>query len=588
MHGKFQLHVARFVLLAVAWGGWAEIQAQSPTRARTAPKAKSKAAAAKADNDQTNYGREARQETPLLWRDAESPLDEVERIHHAVSRLSFGATPELLAHVRKVGLEAWIETQLEGRQEEDTLLRERIGGFESLKLSTQEIVQTYNVPVPPLSKKLSPEQLKERAEAERMRDIPQTELKDVILLFAVSSNNQFREVACDFWRNHFNVDVSKGNVEYYATDFERQVIRGEALGTFEGMLNKQARHPAMLVYLDNYISRATPTKELMETGQRTLMQTRDYAAAMSAVDIAKMRGINENYARELMELHTLGVDNYYTQADVVTVAHALTGWTVQQDRSKPIVFEFRPDMHTSEFRLFLENRLPPAPHNPELEGQMVLTILARHPGAAEFLSYKICRHLVSDNPPPEMVQRVAKTFQQKKTDLKEVYRAVLNDPDFYNPRHYQAKFKRPLEYVVSAVRVTQAEISSTEGIHAALRVMGEPIYQCEDPTGYYDQADAWRDPGVMANRWKFALDLGMEQVRGVRIPDTYWDGLEPNNPVQWKEVLTKRILPGGCTEKTSEALDNVIAKYARFSPEPEQLGRYIVGILLGSPEFQRQ
>ena len=118
--------------------------------------------------------------------------------------------------------------------------------------------------------------------------------------------------------------------------------------------------------------------------------------------------------------------------------------------------------------------------------------------------------------------------------------------------------------------------------------MSEPIYQCEDPTGYYDQADAWRDPGVMAPRWSFALGLGLEQVRGVRIPDSYWVGLKPNNPVQWKEVLTKRILPGGCTEKTSEALDAVIAKYARFNPEPEQLGRYIVGILLGSPEFQRQ
>jgi hypothetical protein len=223
-----------------------------------------------------------------------------------------------------------------------------------------------------------------------------------------------------------------------------------------------------------------------------------------------------------------------------------------------------------------------------MEGQLILNMLVGHPGTAQFIAYKLCRYLVSDNPPQELVDRVAKVYLKSKSDLPSVYKAIVTDEEFYNPEHYQAKFKRPFEFVVSALRVTNANSESTKGIHRALMSMSEPIYQCEDPTGYYDQADAWRDPGTMAPRWLFALGLGQEQIYGVRIPDSFWEGLKPNNPLQWKEVLTKRILPGGCTEKTSDALDSVIAKYARFNPKPEQLGRYIVGILLGSPEFQRQ
>ena len=521
----------------------------------------------------TNYGREAREETVALWRDPDKPLDARERIHHVLSRLTFGVTDEAVYEVERVGLNQWIETQLEAKVPEPAALADRLSKLKSLPLSTQEIVQQYN---------------KRDDNGRNLQNVPRNELKDTVLLLAVYSNNQFKEVLCDFWRNHFNVDVSKGNVKFYATGFERDVIRLEALGTFERLLNRQARHPAMLVYLDNYISRAPPQKDVFAAAKKAWLEGRDFAAMKEAVDIARMKGINENFARELMELHTLGVDNYYTQDDVVAVAYALTGWTVQQNSAKPIAFQFRPEMHASEFRLVLKKRLPPVPRNPEMEGQMILNMLVRHEGTAKFIAYKLCRHLVSDNPPPELVERVAKVYQKRKSDLPSIYKAIVTDEAFYDPKRYQSKFKRPFEYVVSALRVTNAQIEFTSGIHRALGSMSEPLYQCEDPTGYYDQADAWRDPGTMAPRWLFALGLGMEQIRGVRIPDSFWEGLEANNPLQWKEVLTKRILPGGCTETTSDALDAVIAKYARFNPKPKQLGSYIVGILLGSPEFQRQ
>ncbi len=542
----------------------------------------------KAEEGKTNFGREAREGTPSLWREPDKPLDDRERIHHVLSRLTFGVTDEAIYEVEQVGLKKWLEMQLKGEAAESKELQERLSKLASLPLSNQEMVQEYRKPIPPRKKNATPTEKKLRAELRALQDVPRNQLKDTVVYTATYSKNQFREVACDFWRNHFNVDVSKGNVKYYATEYERDVIRGEALGTFEKMLNKQARHPAMLVYLDNYISRAPPRKSLIEAAQKAWLEGRDFGAMQEAVDIAKMKGINENYGRELMELHTLGVDNHYTQDDVVAVAYALTGWTVQQDPSKPITFQFRRDMHASEARQILGKRMRPNPRNPELEGQAILNMLVSHEGTANFISYKLCRYLVADNPPQELVDRVAKVYMKSKSDLPTVYKAIVTDEEFYNPHHYQAKFKRPFEFVASALRVTDAEIESTRGIHQALTSMSEPIYQCEDPTGYYDQADAWRDPGTMAPRWQFALGLGLEQVYGVRIPDSYWEGLKPNNPVQWVEVLTKRILPGGHTEKTAEALDAVVAKFARQNPKPEQLGRYIVGILLGSPEFQRQ
>jgi uncharacterized protein (DUF1800 family) len=539
--------------------------------------------------EQSNYGREARQSTPILNRDPYQPLDDREKILHVLSRFTFGATPELIAHVEKVGLKAWVTEQLESRADEPAVLAKHLAELESIEFSTEQVVQTYNRPGPSLEKKLTKSQEEEFARVQRLREVLRQRLKDSVLLRAVYSNNQLREVACDFWRNHFNVDVNKGNVRFYATSYERDVIRAQALGTFAGMLNLQARHPAMLVYLDNFVSRATPRTELADAGRRALAQSRDYVMALQAIDIARMRGLNENYARELMELHTLGVDNYYTQQDVIRVAEALTGWTVQQDPKRPIDFQFRPDMHASEGRVILKQRIAAAPQNPVQEGQAVLDLLAKHRGTAKFICYKLCRYFVSDQPSEDTVERMSKAFRRmNKTDLAATYKAILEDREFFEPANYQTKFKRPFEFVVSALRITKAEISTTAGLHGALASMNEPIYECEDPTGYYDQADAWRDPGVMAPRWQFGMGLAMGWIPGVKIPDSFWDGLEPNNPLQWKEELTRRILLTGCTEQTSRALEAVIEKYAAYNPRPDQLGRYIVGILLGSPEFQRQ
>jgi len=579
---------------AVVWSGvWSFVGALvlMPVGASAAAPAKEDEAAVET-KARPNFGREARAGTPIINRDANAPLTDREKIFHVLSRFSIGPTPGMVDVVEKQGLDAWFEEQLKARQDEPRTLQGQLDALESLTLTNQQILQKYNPPIPPeLSNlaRLTPEQRRERARLMALREVPRRELKDAVLLLAIDSPNRVKETASDFWRNHFNVDVSKGQVRYYATTYERDVIRYDALGTFSSMLNRQARHPAMLVFLDNFISRAIPNKELMEAARKAYVESRDYGTALEAIDIAKQKGLNENYGREIMELHTLGVDNYYTQEDVIAVSEALTGWTVQQNPKYPIEFVFKPEMHAFGARTVLNVKFPANARNGEAEGQAVLDMLVKHPGTANYIAYKLCRHFVNDRPSPDMVERVAKAFRSKnKTDLKDTYRAILNDPEFFEPANYQTKFKRPFEFVVSAVRATGAEVVSAKGLQRAMLALNEPLYQCEDPTGYYDQADVWRDPGTMAGRWQFGIGLAMGHIAGVNMPDSIWDGLEENNPLQWKKVLSKRILPLGHTQQTDAALDEVIARYSRYNPEAHQLGRYIVGLLLGSPEFQRQ
>ena len=544
------------------------------------------------EGPKSNFGRESRVEMKILNRKPGTPLSDREKIHHILSRFSFGATPASMKEVEEIGLEKWLDAQIKGDIKESRTFQARLDAMESLKMTNAELVEEYRPVYPPelsLKNKLTLEQRRERSAIQRRRYIPRDQLKDYVLLSAAFGNHQFKESTADFWRNHFNVEATKSMAQYYSTTYERDVIRGEAMGTFRAMLNKCARHPAMLVYLDNYISRSIPPKSLLATAKKEFGKSRDYEKAMAAADIAKMRGLNENYARELMELHTLGVDNDYTQDDVIAVAEALTGWTITRGKDKPITFEFRKDMHTPANRKILKKRIRGSAVNPQLEGQQVLDMLAKHPNTAKFISYKLCRHFVNDNPPPGMVNRVSRIFRRRnKTDLKTVYRAIIRDKDFYNPENYQTKFKRPMEFVASAIRVTNANVESTKGLHRVLLNLNEPIYECIDPTGYYDQADVWSDPGTIAARWQFGLEFALGKVPGVKVPESFWEGLDLNNAPALKKGLIKKVLPMGVSQQTDEGLDKMIRKYGRDYRKTEHVKYYILGVLLGSPEFQRQ
>lgn len=417
-----------------------------------------------------------------------TPLTETERIQHVLSRFAFGATVELVKEVRAKGLEPWFEAQMLASNKESYELGERLRPLETTRMSGAELLQKHNPrnpgPTAPAEK---------RREYRRLRDMPNRELRRSIVWRGVYSSNPVQEVVVDFWRNHFSVDIGKGYLRIWALPYERDVLRAHAFGRFGQMLEASAKHPAMLIYLDNALSRRPATKgELSTVRERARARSRSKGRAAEAVEIAKQRGLNENYARELLELHTLGVDNFYRQKDVVEVAKALTGWTVNKNaKVGDVGFQYRKGMHVRGTKYFLGRPIRADKKNPLIEGELVLRRLEKHPGTARFLAWKLCRHFVDDKPSDALVGRMAEAFRRGKGDLKAVYRALISDPEFFAPRYYQSKFKRPFEFVISAIRVTRAKVEDPRALLDTLALLQEPLYRQEDPTGYYDTAEAW-------------------------------------------------------------------------------------------------
>lgn len=517
----------------------------------------------------------------------ESDLTDKQKIHHLLNRFSLGASVKLARDVERKGIDFWVDSQLAEMVNEDSRLQARLDAFETLRLTNRQIMDEFIMRIPAEST------AKERRERNRLRNVPRTELRDATILRGVYSTRQMQEATVDFFRNHFCVAVDKGRVRYYATDFEREVIRKNVLGRFGDMLHASAKHPAMLVYLDNVVSRRAPTKaELKKIEMRVRAQTKSKDAGKEASEIASQRGLNENYARELLELHTLGVDNYYTQRDVENVAMALTGWTVSGGKEAGHRFQFNPSMHVSGVKHVLGRTIGRESKNPVEEGEKVLDMLADHKGTARFLSWKLCRWFVNDNPSDELVERIAAVFSSSKGDLKTVYRAIVSDPEFFMSKNYRAKLKRPFEFVISALRATGADVMRFNGIHRALRDMSEDLYYCKDPTGYYDQAEAWQDPGAFAVRWKFAYDLASNRLPGVVVPASLYRGLAGTAISEWKYVLAGRLIPVELDRGTSKAIDRVVASRVFEMKDSgnrvKEIGPMIVALILGSPDFQQQ
>jgi uncharacterized protein (DUF1800 family) len=512
-------------------------------------------------------------------------LDDRRRAHHFLNRFSLGPTPALLKEVTEIGPEKWLDKQLEGRALPDRRLTRKLVKLGSYALTNREVMDEYVLPTPD---NLSQE---ERRRRQQLRNVPARELRDTVLLQAVYGEDQVKEVACDFFRNHFAVATDVGRVRYYATEYEREVIRNRVFGSFGDMLSASAKHPAMLDYLDNAVSRRPPTKaELKQVELRVRQQTRSKEQAEQASDIAAQRGLNENYARELLELHTLGVDNYYTQADVESVARILTGWTIENDGTKPLGFRFSDNMHAGGNKKVLRKTIKENSKQPLAEGEELLDMLVKHKGTSEFIAWKLCRHLVNDSPDEKMVARVAMVFRKSKGDLRKVYLAIATDEEFYAPRNIRAKFKRPFEFVVSALRATDAEIDDCSRIHTALGAMNEQLYLCKDPTGYYDQAEAWLDPGAFAVRWKFSRDLLQGKIDGVKVSPAIYDELNDSEPATWNGLLLERFLPSGAAGETRAALGKTLREYIQlgYNSHVEELAPALISIILGSPDFQKQ
>lgn len=516
------------------------------------------------------------------------PLTEDEKILHLLSRLTFGPTPGQFGNVKGMGLDKWIDQQLQPEKLPQTELEKKFSKYELLGTTPFEQAEIYRK-----MQEAKGEDDQMMQNLGRFRSKARDEIRAYVVENAMGSSAQLFEVLTDFWRNHFAVDIAKDSVEYTATHYEIKVIREMCMGRFLPFLQATATHPSMLVFLDNHISRRPPSKsELKQIENRYRRRGSTREQAKEQAQIAKQRGLNENYARELMELHTLGVDNGYSQEDVEMVARAFTGWSTDFGKDGT-GFMYKDGMHDPSRKSVMGRGIPRGRRETGMiEGKTIIGRLAKHKNTANFIATKLVRYLVNDDPPPKIVAAAARTFKAKKGDIREVVRTIIKHPEFFDRQHFKAKFKNPLEFVTSALRATEADVSAPKVIADAVASLGMPIYGCEDPTGWDDTAEAWRDPGVMALRWRFALRLARGKVRGMKIGERFYYQL-PEDPLDLMDSLIKKVVPQGLGSNTYAVLERVTFKrvqegLAETERGRKELAKTIVGILLGSPEFQQQ
>lgn len=325
------------------------------------------------------------------------------------------------------------------------------------------------------------------------------DLTESKILRAVHSNRQLNEVLADFWFNHFNIFIDKGADRFLTTAYERDAIRPHVLGKFRDLLEATAKSPAMLFYLDNWQS----------VGENT-PATRGPAAR-------QRRGLNENYGRELLELHTLGVDGGYTQKDVTEVARCFTGWTINQPQRGGEFF-FNARMHDRGEKIVLGVRIP-AGGGME-DGLKVLDIVARHPSTAKFISYKLAQRFVADEPPASLVGRMQQTFLKSGGDIREVMRAMLQSKEFWSVGAHRSKIKSPFEMVASAVRAVNGDVDFAFPLVNQVAQLGQPLYRKQEPTGYSNSSEAWLNSAGLVARMNFALQLADGKVPGVKVAET--------------------------------------------------------------------
>jgi uncharacterized protein (DUF1800 family) len=468
-----------------------------------------------------------------------------QQVMQVLNRLAFGPRPGDAAAVRSIGVDAWIDQQLHPERIKDDAMDDMLARYPMLQqdqsaLAAQyaEAQRQFRLIKRDTADRNNPAQGTDQDALKQVRRSHAQlvgEIESARVARAVGSNRQLLEVMTDFWENHFNIFVGKNPVEpYYLTDYDR-TIREHALGKFRDLLGAVAHSPAMLVYLDNAQSRANP-------GQPTLGAVRRAPGGMvraqnGAIDIeaiirrrnldpqqaqqlrqraaaAAKAGLNENYGRELMELHTLGVDGGYTQQDVIEAARALTGWSVRPP-AQGGGFIFRPEWHDAGAKNFLGHKL--AAGRGEEDGEEVLDILARSPATAHFISQQLARRLVSDSPSTALVERAAQTYLRTDGDIREVVRSIVTSPEFFSERAYHSKVKSPFEVVVSTARALDATPDSTVRTALAVAYLGEPVFGHRDPNGWPETGDAWMNTGAILNRINFGLAVAANRLPGANM-----------------------------------------------------------------------
>jgi uncharacterized protein (DUF1800 family) len=412
------------------------------------------------------------------------------------------------------------------------------------------------------------------------------ELAQAKLLRAIYSERQLEEVMTDFWFNHFNVFIGKGQERLLVTNYEQDAIRPHAMGKFEDLLVATAKSPAMLFYLDNWLSVGPNSMQAQGIPARPMYgrygRPRRFPPNQNARN-KKNSGLNENYGRELLELHTLSVNGGYSQRDVTEVAKVFTGWTIEKP-FEGMTFRFDPRKHEPGPKFVLGKRIKP---NGESEGREVLHMLATSPKTAHFISLKLAQRFVSDDPPAELVDRMAKTFERKKGDIREVLSTLFRSPEFWADTSYRAKVKTPLEFVASAVRATGADVTDALPLARQLNNMGMPLYGAQPPTGYSMKAETWVNSSALLDRMNFALALTAGKIRGAKVDTAQ---LSDSSGADVSSTLTSmeaKLLASDVSKQTHDSIVQQTQSTDKPVNKPPNANT-MAGLLLGSPEFQRR
>ena len=488
---------------------------------------------------------------------ASASLSDDERALHALNRFGFGPRPADAQAIASMGARAWLDQFLAQQLNPQSLalppvLADRLQAMDTLSLDQGQLYARFRE-AQKLNReaKASGKKDEEKARRELVRPVVQ-QAGAQRLLRAVASPAQLQEVLVDFWFNHFNVFAGKGPVSVWVGSYEREAIRPFVLGNFRDMLGATAKHPAMLFYLDNAQSVA-PGYQPQQRGRR-------FAALQDKAKRAS--GLNENYAREVMELHTLGVDGGYTQQDVTQLARMLTGWTFDPRASSGVMFRFDADRHDHGRKIWLGRNVASAGQS---EGEMALDVLATHPSTAKHLAFQFAQAFVADDPPPALVKRLADRFIASQGNLRELTKCLIESDEFWSREAYQAKFKTPYQYLLSSLRAVNTVDGlppDTQLLVGSLAQAGMPLFGAQTPDGYKNTAAAWMNPEALAQRIQFAQTLSDRiQRRPAMAAQASGDLLTTLGPMVSRD--TRASVAG--------------------EPAPQQLA-----LLLGSPDFMRR
>ena len=550
----------------------------------------------------TRRGALAAAVTALAWRPTFAAIDvagaDQGEALHVLNRLAFGPAPGDLERVTGMGASAWIAEQLHPeRLALPSWLASQLATLRTPNETQRELVQQYREMAREAKEAKQAEtpgadgtkaQTEQGAERRRQAAAIAVEAGSERLLQALASPRQLEEVLVDFWFNHFNVYQGKGQVRVLVESYEREAIRPYVLGRFRTMLGATAKHPAMLFYLDNWLSVAPGFQPRRGGG-------------------GKANGLNENYAREVMELHTLGVDGGYTQQDVTELARILTGWTMEPERPRrrrfvngmdntasghgDSIFAFDPERHDNGSKQWLGNRVAP---RGQMEGEFALDVLARHPATARHLSFKLARRFVADTPPPALVERLAQRFLDTDGDLRAVMQTLLDSREFRDPQ--PVKFKTPYQFVLSSVRASGIVTTNVKPLMAQLTQLGQPLYGCQTPDGWHDTEADWLNPSAITQRVNFATALASGKLPLQRIDDPAAPAGGANG-MKAMERQTDRAMNRDQPVEGSTPPVDAVALLATLGPAISVNTRAAIAqsqpglqaaLVLGSPDFMRR